>query len=168
MKIGILSDTHNHADNTRAALAELRRREIARLVHCGDITTPEIVHLFAGWDVTFVWGNMDRDWAELSDAARRIGVSIPQMSREIEIDGTLIGITHGADQKILYNMMMSGKYVYVCHGHTHERRDEVRSAYGVRLINPGALGGSRPQARSVCILDPASGDLEFIEFPEMA
>ena len=110
MKLGILSDTHNNADNTRAALAELRRRGITRLVHCGDITTREIVHLFAGWDVAFVWGNMDRDWAELSDAARRIGVAIPQMSRAIQIDGKLIGITHGADQKILYNMMMSSKY----------------------------------------------------------
>jgi len=168
MNLGILSDTHDNADNTRAALPELRRRGITRLVHCGDITTPEIVHLFAGWDVAFVWGNMDHNWAELSDAARRIGVAIPQMSRAIQIDSKLIGITHGADQKILYNMMMSGKYVYLCHGHTHERRDEVRSAYGVRLINPGALGGSRPQARSVCILDPVSDDLEFIEFPEMA
>jgi uncharacterized protein len=167
MKIGILSDTHNHADNTRAALAELHRRGITRLVHCGDITTPEIVHLFAGWDVTFVWGNMDDNWAELSDAARLIGVPIPKMSHEIQIDGKLIGITHGADQNMLYGMMMSGKYVYVCHGHTHERRDEVRSAYGVRLINPGALGGSRPQARSVCILDPASNEVEFITFPEM-
>jgi len=64
--------------------------------------------------------------------------------------------------------MFSGRFTFICHGHTHERRDEVRSAYGVRLINPGALGGSRPQARSVCILDPASDDLEFIEFPEMA
>ena len=32
---------------------------MTRLLHCGDVTTAGIVQLFAGWDVTFVLGNMD-------------------------------------------------------------------------------------------------------------
>ena len=63
--------------------------------------------------------------------------------------------------------MMSGNYDYVCHGHTHERRNEYRSAYGVRLINPGSLGGNHPEARSVCVLDLESGSVEFIEFRDL-
>jgi tetratricopeptide (TPR) repeat protein len=60
MRIGILSDTHDHIENTRQALEILRREGVERLFHCGDVTSPEVVALFEGWDVLFVRGNMDR------------------------------------------------------------------------------------------------------------
>jgi len=167
MKIGILSDTHNHAHNTEIALAAFRERGIETLIHCGDITAPHMVDLFAGWEVVFVFGNMDSPRTDLVDAARRIGVPPPLLSRDVAVDGRVIGVTHGHDSGLLYRMMLSGRYAYVCHGHTHQRRDEVRSAYRVRLINPGALGGSQSQTRSVCILDAEKDEVEFIEFPEM-
>jgi len=167
LKVGILSDTHNSQTNTRIALDRFRDLHITRLIHCGDITTPEMLMLFMGWDVSFVLGNMDMHWNSLADAARRIGVPIPQLTKEVEIDGKKFGVTHGADSSLLYGMMMSGKYDYVCHGHTHRRRNELRSAYGVRLINPGALGGSQPESRSVCVVDTTGAEVEFIEFPEL-
>ena len=167
MKIGILSDTHDNKHNTQIALDTLREREITHLIHCGDITTPEVVYLFSGLTVTFVFGNMDRDWVVLGEAANQIGADRPRQSREIEIEGKTIGVTHGAAMNVLYEMMMGGKYDYVCHGHTHERRNEYRSAYGVRLINPGALGGNKPQTRSLCVLDLGTDEIEFIEFPEL-
>lgn len=167
MKIGIVSDTHNHTENTKVALDWLRAHEITTLIHCGDITTPEIVYLFGGFKVTFVFGNMDSSWIELGEAANRIGADRPKQSSEIELEGKLIGVTHGALFSTLQGMIMSGKYDYVCHGHTHQRRNEYKSAYGVRVINPGALGGNKPETRSICILDLASGDIEFVEFPDL-
>jgi predicted phosphodiesterase len=69
---------------------------------------------------------------------------------------------------VLYRLIISGKYPYVCHGHTHLRRNEFRSAYSVRILNPGSVGGSQRETRSVCILDTAAASAEFIEFPELA
>ncbi|MBN2305632.1 MAG: YfcE family phosphodiesterase [Anaerolineae bacterium] len=165
--IGILSDTHNHAANTKIALAAFRERGITQVIHCGDITTPEIVMLFNGFQVTFVFGNMDSSWSHLIDAAHAIGANRPQLSRDVEIDGKWIGVTHGADRGLLLRITMSGKYAHLCQGHTHRRQDEFNSTYGVHLINPGALGGNKPETRSVCVLDVAAGELEFIEFPEL-
>ena len=167
MKIGILSDTHNFQKNTQDALALLRERAIDTIIHCGDVTSPETVALFAGFDVRFVFGNMDSNRNDLIDAARWIGVMPPQLSREIEVAGKLIAACHGNDHGLLYRLMISGKYSYVCHGHTHERRNEFRSAYSVRIINPGALGGSQPQTRSICILDVENDGVEFVEFPAL-
>ncbi|MBI5961113.1 MAG: YfcE family phosphodiesterase [Chloroflexi bacterium] len=167
MKIGILSDTHNHHHNTQHALAAFEERGVSRLIHCGDVTSAEVILLFAGWNIAFVLGNMDLNRDELIDATRMIGVMPPMISREVEVDGKLIGVTHGHDQSILYRLMISGKYDYVCHGHTHQRRNEQRSAYSVRLINPGALGGSYPETRSVCVLDVHTAEVEFIEFPTL-
>lgn len=167
MKIGILSDTHNRASNVGLALTAFRERGITTLIHCGDITSAETVLLFAGWDITFVFGNMDTNRSDLIDAARMIGVPPPLLSRSLEIEGKRIGVAHGHDSSLLFGMMVGGKYHYVCHGHTHRRRNERRDGYNVRLINPGALGGSQGETRSVCVLDVGTGDVEFVEFPEM-
>jgi putative phosphoesterase len=167
MKIGILSDTHNHRLNTESALAALRERAVAHLIHCGDLTTPEMIYLLAGWPLTLVLGNMDAARADLARAARQVGAMPPALSREIELGGVWIGVTHGHDRSLLYRMMISGKYSYLCSGHTHHRQDEFRRPYSVRLINPGALGGSQPQTRSAAVLDVTTGALEFIEFPEL-
>jgi putative phosphoesterase len=167
VKIGIVSDTHNAEHNTRAALAVLRDRGIDRLIHCGAITTPEIVYLFSGFEVAFVFGNMDNGRTDLVDAARQIGVQPPKLVQEVEIAGKTIAACHGSDHSVLYRLMMGGRYPYVCHGHTHERRNEFRSAYSVRLICPGALGGSQPQTRSFCILDVIADTVEFVELPAL-
>ena len=167
MKIGILSDTHGSRTNTQRALATLRERGIDTVIHCGDITTPEVVLMFAGWDARFVFGNMDLDRSFLIQAAQRVGVAVPQFTRDVEIDGRLIGVAHGHDHSLLYRMIISGKYTYVCQGHTHVRQDERRGAYSVRLINPGSLGGNFRQTRSIAVLDVETDNLEFIEFPEM-
>lgn len=45
MQIGLLSDTHNSHDNTRAALDVFRARGVTRLIHCGDVTSPETLLL---------------------------------------------------------------------------------------------------------------------------
>ncbi|MBN1966026.1 MAG: metallophosphoesterase family protein [Anaerolineae bacterium] len=167
MKLGIFSDTHNHTSSTQAALEMFRARGIMKLIHCGDITTPDILFLFAGWDITCVFGNMDLNRSDLVAAAKQIGLRLPQNSHEVEADGVLIGVTHGHDANLLAGLIISGKYPYVCHGHTHHRRDEFQRPYSVRVINPGAMGGYRPETRSVCILDTESGQVEFVEFPDL-
>jgi hypothetical protein len=167
LKIGILSDTHNHRHNTETALAALREREIKTVLHCGDLTAPDMIYLFAEFDTTFVFGNMDDSRPDLIEAAQQIGANAPKLSQEIEIAGKTIAICHGNDHGLLFRLMVSGKYAYVCHGHTHERRDEFRRAYSVRLINPGALGGRAPQTRSICVLDLATDQAEFVEFPKL-
>ncbi len=167
MKIGLLSDTHDNARNTRAALDTFRARGIRTLIHCGDLTTPEIVRLFVGWDVYFVFGNMDRAQSTLIDTAKAVGVRPPKQTQIVELDGASIAVTHGDRAAEMFRLQVSGKYAYLCHGHTHERRNEYHSGYGIRIINPGALGGNKPEERSIAILDLESGDVEFITFPAL-
>ena len=48
MLIGILSDTHDQVVRTRRAVSILTHAGAAALVHCGDLTTPEVVDEFLG------------------------------------------------------------------------------------------------------------------------
>jgi len=62
---------------------------------------------------------------------------------------------------LLYHLVNSGEYAYVFHGHTHYRADWW--AASTRVINPGALGGTKRESRSICIIDLESGEAQFIE-----
>ncbi len=161
MKIGILSDTHNQADTTRRALDILRERGATRLIHCGDITSPAIVDLFAGWEVAFVYGNMDHHRPALESAIAQLGQASIGHVLSVELGGARIAACHGDDEKLLRELIGGGLYDYVLHGHTHTRRDELVGS--TRVINPGALGGTRRQSRSGCILEPEARMVTFVE-----
>lgn len=47
MLLGVVSDSHGHVGNTRQAVRMLQSLDVAAVIHCGDIGTPEIVKLFA-------------------------------------------------------------------------------------------------------------------------
>jgi len=161
MKIGLLSDTHNNVTNTQAALDIFRAQGIITLLHCGDITRPQLVSLFAGWDVTFVLGNVDEDVAGLSAAARAIGAPPPRPMYTLTLNGTTIALVHGQDDEALQALIESQQYRWVFHGHTHRRRDErVRRT---RVVNPGALGGRHIGPCSAAIVDLSAEAVTFIE-----
>lgn len=165
MKIGILSDTHNQASNTCRALDLLRERGAEQLIHCGDITTPEIVGLFEGWPVVFVFGNMDHHAAALARAVEKLDGAVIGYQFTAEIEGRRIAVCHGHDAQLLKEMTRAGLYDYVFHGHTHRRRHERVGE--TSIINPGALGGLRRQSRSVCVVDLAAGRVDFIDLENL-
>lgn len=164
MKLGILSDTHNDADNTEQALAILHERGVDRIVHCGDLTTPDIVALFDGWQVDFVFGNMDKKREPLEQAVDALANASIGEVFEANLDGVRIATYHGHDEARLYTLIHHGGYDVVLRGHTHRRRDERIGR--TRVINPGALGGTRHERRSLCVLDLANDDLETIKLDE--
>jgi putative phosphoesterase len=161
LRIGILSDTHNEVGKTRTALAALNARGVNKLVHCGDVTKPMMIGLFEGWDITFVYGNIDRDRLGLTQAVEAMtGPASIGVVAELALNGTRIGVCHGHDEELLETMIESKAYDLVCHGHSHSRRNQLVGQ--VRIINPGALGGRCPESRSVCVLDLSTRRAEFI------
>jgi putative phosphoesterase len=164
MKLGILSDTHDNLGNTRRALDIFKQHQVEHLIHCGDITTPQVLGLFAGWSATFVFGNLDHEQIALTTAAGRLAGEITigfQYAGAFE--GMPFVVYHGNDDEYLASLIEGRRYQYVFHGHTHQRRDEK---FGhTRVINPGALGG-RGKTRSICILSLPDGLASFIEIEE--
>jgi len=159
MLIGILSDTHDDREMTQRALDVLRERGAERLIHCGDLTTPGIVALFEGWRVDFVYGNMDRQRRALLDAVSGLGSASIAESQLLYLDGKRIAVIHGHQEEELANLI-GDNYDYVLHGHTHSRRDETLGR--TRVLNPGALGGTRRGERSICVIDLDDGSVAFI------
>ena len=165
MKIGLLSDTHDNLANARAAARLFAREGIATLLHCGDVCGPAVVEALAGFDVYFAQGNMDRMPALGMAVEALAGPGRLARLHDLVLDGFRVALIHGDDGGLLRHLIRSGEYAYVLYGHTHRRAD--RRAGPTRVINPGALGGTRREPRSVCILDLGAGNARFIELRDL-
>lgn len=162
MKIGILADTHNNIDNTRWALDQLQAAGAERLLHCGDLTTPQMIEMFRGWDVAFVFGNMDthnRDKLKATAASMDGMRGISQTYTDV-IDGVRVAMCHGHEVEPFREFTQSGDYDLVCYEHTHTRED--RQEGRTRIVNPGALGSRQVGNWSCAVFDTQTGELRFI------
>lgn len=161
MRVGIISDTHDDARNLKAALELLAAERVTRILHCGDLCGPEIVKALAGFDVWIAQGNMDRHLELTQVVEGTLGRGRLAWLQRPMLDGYPVAMVHGDNEEALANLISSGGYTYVFHGHTHRRRDQTIGR--THVINPGALGGTRHQSRSFCILDLKTGAVRFVE-----
>lgn len=163
MKIGIIADTHDNLYNLGRALAMLRGEGVTTLLHCGDVCEPATLALLAGFDVWLAQGNMDRLIGLGPVVEEMFGRGRLAWLHRLSLDGCRLALIHGDNDEALGNLIASGDYAWVFHGHTHRRRDQQVGR--TRVINPGALGGTRCERRSFCVLDLKAGRARFVELP---
>jgi putative phosphoesterase len=161
MKIGIISDTHDDVRNLQVALDRLRTQNIVTVFHCGDVCGPEVIQALEGFNVWVAQGNMDRHRRLAQAIEESLGRTRFAWLHEPTMNGHPLALIHGDNEEVLGNLVTSGNHAYVFHGHTHRRRDQMIGR--TRVINPGALGGTRKQSYSFCVLDLATGNVRFVE-----
>ena len=161
MLIGILSDSHGHADTVRLALQRLEDAGVERLVHCGDVGGLAVFAEMASRNVRFVWGNTDWPSEELASEVERVGIPLPEdIPLRLEWGGKRIAVFHGHEREFRH-AVESPDVDYILYGHTHLKADERHGC--ARCINPGAL--HRATTRTVATLDLRTDELRFIEIP---
>ncbi len=159
MLVGLLSDTHDNEERTRAALSLLQEAGVQHLLHAGDLATGRLVPLLAGWMVHLAEGNVD-DASGIQEAVTASGAEIRYARvHELELGAKRVGLIHGDDGRRLEGMINSGAFDLVVHGHTHTFRDERVGS--TRVVNPGAVHRASPP--SVCTYDPGTDVLERLE-----
>ncbi len=139
MKIGVISDTHNHFDpKIRTLFAG-----VDHIMHAGDIGLPWIIlELEFIAPVTAVLGNNDQ------------GLSFKE-TEVVKLGGRKFLVHHIVDihrpAEAVARRIAREKPDVVVFGHSHKPFDEVRD--GRLYFNPGYAGRPRfGQARSVAIL----------------
>jgi putative phosphoesterase len=168
MRLGILSDTHNNAANTQAALSVFRQHGITQLVHCGDVNRADILDLFTGFEMWLVWGNNDFELSALRVRAKQLAnaatcqVHCMGYDALLEFDGHQVGACHGDDEERLAGLARSGLCEWVFRGHSHLHGIEKSWHSSTKILNPGALGGRHPEPRHIAILDLAKGQPTFV------
>ncbi len=157
MLIGIISDTHDQLARTARAVDALIEAGAEALIHCGDFTSPMIVHVCGQIPSYYVFGNNDFDQAGLSSAMASVsGVNLG-FEGEIVIEGKRIAVTHG-DSPARFRRLLASVPDYLLFGHTHCRLNERDGP--IRQINPGAL--HRAPEWTVALLDLARDEARFL------
>jgi len=162
MKIGILSDTHNDIMMLRRALGKLKSRGITLVLHAGDLTSPEMISVFEGFETRFVLGNCDIDHSAIISSCKCSGFSPATRYCEFELEGKKFFIIHGDDMRRYLEAVDSRKYDYIIIGHTHEFM--TRHKHNTLVINPGAVtrDALTNVGQTCAVLDVQTGEVEKI------
>jgi|SaaInlStandDraft_1057018.scaffolds.fasta_scaffold140264_2 uncharacterized protein len=161
MRIGILSDSHDHVERTCEAVRILKANGADVLVHCGDLTTSKIVAECAVLPFYFVIGNHDADNVPaLREAADEHKATCLDWVDEFSVGNKRVGVTHGHLTMALQPLLDSCPD-YLLSGHSHLAHDRMSGT--TRRKNPGAL--YRAAMYSVAILDVDADDVEFLDVP---
>jgi hypothetical protein len=168
-RLGLLADTHGRVEIAAEAARLLVDAGADRLVHLGDVGGKEVleallVDLDAGGaprpPVHVVFGNTDFEIDKLARFAHALGIRVEHPVGELRIGGKIVVFQHGDDAGAMRAALDAGAD-YLCHGHTHERRDERLG--GTRVVNPGAL--HRAREHTVAVLDVARDAVSFLTIP---
>jgi putative phosphoesterase len=161
MRIGIVSDTHNHLRNVHRIVDLFAKAEVERVVHTGDITQAKTLEPFASLAAPFhgVYGNNDLERESLESAATRLGLRLSEPPLHLEWANRRIVVVH--DPRDLTDERLAASDVAL-HGHDHRRTFEQR--HGAWVMNPGECAGHVPGLNAVGVLDLVSLESEILEF----
>ncbi|MBF0123795.1 MAG: YfcE family phosphodiesterase [Magnetococcales bacterium] len=159
MKIGIVSDSHDHLEHLQFVADVFRNERVELVVHAGDFVSPSMILALSGLRVAAVFGNNDGEVLGLSKVFSKISGQIEGDFLEIETPEGLIALYHGTIRPIKEALILSHQYYAVICGHTH--RIENRYDGKTRVLNPGTLHGFGGQA-SYMIYDTTQDDVRTL------
>ncbi len=161
MRIGIVSDTHNHMRNVARIVELFNEAGVERVIHTGDITQAKTLEVFAHLDAPLygVFGNNDQERDALEAAIARHGFEFREPPFELRWHGRSIIVVH---DPLELDGTLARHHELALHGHTHLYRHEDRD--GQLLFNPGECAGHMPGLNAVGVIDLADLSAEILRF----
>lgn len=144
MKIGLISDTHDHVPHIRKAMSLFRLQGIKVVLHAGDFCSPFTVPPFEGIELHAVFGNNDGDHFRLLSKMKSIGAEHHAEFVELTFDGRRIALYHGTQPAITDALVKCGTYDLVVSGHTHQAEQKTKGK--TLWVNPGSAHGFEEDA----------------------
>jgi uncharacterized protein len=160
MRIGVISDTHNHLANVARIVELLNAAGVERVVHTGDITQAKTLHALAGLDAPLhgVFGNNDLERASLERACLELGFEFVDPPLRLVWAERRVVVVH--DPLDLPAQLRDAEIAL--HGHDHQTVRAQR--HGALVFNPGECAGHLPGHNRVGLLDLRSLETELLYF----
>lgn len=159
MKIGIISDTHDHIEVTRKSIQKIEELGCKILIHCGDFCAPFMIKELSNFsgEVHCCFGNTDDRFLS-TKLAQENKIQLHGEMGEIEVNNKKIAFTHYP--QFAEGLAALDKYDIVLYGHTHtSHKEKVNSTW---LVNPGEIMGLKNKS-SFAVYDTKTNDIELFE-----
>lgn len=162
MRVGLLSDSHDHVLRIREAAALLNRLEVEVVLHAGDYCSPFAVRELDRVEAPIhgILGNNDGDVLALGRAFAEIGARLAHQWWETELDGRRLLVMH--EPRGIDVLAAAGAHDVIVYGHTHER--DERRVGGTLVVNPGEVCGWLGGIGSLAVYATDRHEVEFVEF----
>ena len=164
LKIGVISDTHDHIENAKKAVKIFNENGVGYVFHAGDIISPFLAPLAfkeLKSKLHLVFGNNDGELLFLKVKFEEIGAEIKGNQLIIEIDGKKIALFHTLEPKILDAVIKSNEFDVIISGHTH--KSSIKKVKNTLAINPGEACGYLFGKATIGIVDLDKMEAELIE-----
>ena len=161
MRIGVVSDTHNHLTNVARIVELFNAARVDHVIHTGDITQARTLDVFAQLQMPLhgVFGNNDVERDTLDPAIARHGFVFVEPPLRVHWHGRSIVVVH--DPRDFEQFELAPTDVAL-HGHTHMHRIE-RTGGGL-IFNPGECAGHMAGFNAIGILNLESLEVELLRF----
>jgi len=161
MRIGVVSDTHNHLRNVERIVELFHAADVAHVIHTGDITQPKTLAAFSALRVPLcgVYGNNDLEREGLERAAHQYGMTWRDPPLQLVLGSRRIVVVH--DPRDLGRLPLNS-YDVALHGHIHRR--VIERSEGRLVFNPGECAGHLPGHNAVGVVDLANLETEILRF----
>jgi putative phosphoesterase len=160
MKIGIMSDSHDHLENIKKCVRLFQSEGVEYVIHLGDFVSPNSIIACKGIKLVGIFGNNDGDKFRLVSAFNAVSGELKGDFHEFKEDGLKFACYHGTELAIKDALIECGKYDVVLHGHSHAC--ENTKTGNTLVLNPGTAHGFRKRA-TVMIFDILSRKAELID-----
>jgi putative phosphoesterase len=161
VKVGILSDSHDHRGAAEGALLLFRAEGVGMVIHLGDVCSPAVLAGYGGPEIPLlgVFGNCDSDRDRLQEAT---GGAFRQGPHMETVDGRRILLAHSYDQ-LQVELSGQGRFDLVLFGHTH--RPLTMRVGKALVVNPGESCGLMRGKSTCAIVDLATMEPRIVEIP---
>ena len=156
MKIGILSDTHDHLLLLRHCLQRFADMGVHTVIHAGDMCSPFMARAFKDHDFALhlIYGNNDGDLIALDRAFAPLK-GIHHQPLKLTLAKRRVIVMH---QPFYLPEVAAADYDIVIYGHTHQQ-DIRQPTPGKWIINPGEACGVLSGKATAVVLDLARNTL---------
>ncbi|MFW6061332.1 MAG: YfcE family phosphodiesterase [Planctomycetota bacterium] len=160
MKVGVISDSHDHVQLLQQALQVLRGRGADVFLHAGDLVAPFSAKLLTpdnvpdGLPVHVVYGNNDGE----RDGLKKVLPQIQDGPLRVELGGRTFVMHHALDW---ITDSDCDRADVVIGGHTHEIINETRD--GILHLNPGECCGILSRRATAALVDTEELTAEIVD-----
>jgi len=161
MRIGVVSDTHDHIENVERIVELFESAGVERVVHTGDITGARTLAVLARLPVPLVgvYGNNDLERPSLEAAVERNGFDFVDPPLRVQWGGRRILVVHDPEEHDVETLRDRD---VLLHGHTHRR--VIERSHHRLTFNPGECAGFLRGHDAVGVVDLSSLEVELLRF----
>ncbi|MBF0284984.1 MAG: YfcE family phosphodiesterase [Magnetococcales bacterium] len=159
MKLGLISDSHDHIAHVEKAAEIFHQRQVEMVLHAGDMCSPPAIKPLKGLKLAGVFGNNDGETVGLLRLFEKLGGRLEGEFLELDLPEGKLALYHGTVPPLRESLMRGGLYRFVVLGHTH--RGERLQHGETTILNPGTAHGFGGPA-TIMLFDTLTGVEELI------